>query len=285
MWISSCLTFEKSVYSSTSIPFSAGPQLMLLFIRLFYPPLCVPWLISFSANFITITQMILHTGVSKNAFQMRSFLTSKCAFLSVWRLVCLSDTVNPISSQAGCRWCNHMNLINDTKSYSRFLGCQQNNVCAFWFAREVWITLCLPGSSIAGVCLLKGPIDRPEAWAFPAERLLTALTVLWRAACQQLPLSIKQQLQVSTASGGEQGSSWRWGGTKVPKLALSNIFFTLLQHLSFECSQSGGMAGCQRWGLWQRNVGSSCKFETGSTFGQIHASAHLYCLPCDCHVK
>lgn len=150
--------------------------------------------------------------------------------LSVWRRVCLSDTVNPISSQAGCRWCNHMNLVNDTKSHSRFFfffrveGCQQNSVCAFWFAREVWITLCLHGSSSAGVCLLKGPIDRPEAWAFPAERLLTALTVLWGAACQQLPLPIKQRLQVSTASGGEQGSSWRWGGNNVPPLALSNIF-------------------------------------------------------------
>lgn len=63
-----------------------------------------------------------------------------------------------------------------------------------------------PGLSGADVCLLKGPIDRPEAWAFPAEQLLTALTVLLGAACQQLPLSIKQRLQVSTASGGEQGS-------------------------------------------------------------------------------
>lgn len=52
--------------------------------------------------------------------------------------------------------------------------------------------------------LMKGPIDRPEAWAFPAERLLTALTALWGAACQQLPLSVKQQLQVSTAYGGGQ---------------------------------------------------------------------------------
>lgn len=70
----------------------------------------------------------------------------------------------------------------------------------------------------ADVCLLKGPIDRPEAWAFPAEQLLTALTVLLGAACQQLPLSIKQRLQVSTDSGGEQGSLRRSGGTDVPPL-------------------------------------------------------------------
>ncbi|KAK1897002.1 UHRF1-binding protein 1, partial [Dissostichus eleginoides] len=40
-----------------------------------------------------------------------------------------------------------------------------------------------------------GAIDRPEAWAFPAQRLLTALTALLGGACQQLLLSINQQLQ------------------------------------------------------------------------------------------
>ncbi|KAK7889612.1 hypothetical protein WMY93_025172 [Mugilogobius chulae] len=42
------------------------------------------------------------------------------------------------------------------------------------------------------VCLLKGPIDRPEAWAFPALLLLTLLTVHWGPPCQQLPISINK---------------------------------------------------------------------------------------------
>lgn len=45
-----------------------------------------------------------------------------------------------------------------------------------------------PGFNTAGVCPMKGPIDRPEAWAFPAGRLLTAVTVLLGISCQQLPL-------------------------------------------------------------------------------------------------
>lgn len=92
---------------------------------------------------------------------------------------------------------------------------------------EVWLTFCLRDMNRAGVCLLKGPIDRPEAWAFPAERLLTALTALRGAACQQLPLSINQQLQVSTAFRGEQRSVWRWGGTSVlpPEHGFSQVFF------------------------------------------------------------
>lgn len=45
-------------------------------LRLVFPPLCVSCLIKFSANFITITQMILVTGVSKHDFQLRTFLAS-----------------------------------------------------------------------------------------------------------------------------------------------------------------------------------------------------------------
>lgn len=231
MWISSCLTFWKISLFVCLYPLQRRSSINALHpLRLFYPHLCVPWLISFSANFITITQMILHTGVSKNAFQMRSFLTSKCVYpqcletgLFIWHSKSdqLTGWVQMVQSYEPCKW---YQITFSFFFFFRVEGCQQNSVCAFWFAREVWITLCSHGSSSAGVCLLKGPIDRPEAWAFPAERLLTAPTVLWGAACQQLPLSIKQRLQVSTASGGEQGSSWRWGGTNVPPLALSNIF-------------------------------------------------------------
>lgn len=57
----------------------------------------------------------------------------------------------------------------------------------------------------AGVCLLKVSIDRPKVLAFPAERLLTRITMFWGAA----PASIKhqQQLQLSTAFGGEKRMS------------------------------------------------------------------------------
>lgn len=68
---------------------------------------------------------------------------------------------------------------------------------------------CLPGLNTAGVCLLKGPIDRPEAWAFPAERLLTALTVLLGVACQQLPLSINQYPK------DQQHKEMAWGQCEV----------------------------------------------------------------------
>lgn len=50
------------------------------------------------------------------------------------------------------------------------------------------------------VFLLKGPIDRPEAWAFPAGLLLTALTGPRGARCHQSPghHPHHQQLSLST---------------------------------------------------------------------------------------
>lgn len=114
MWISSCLTFWKISLFVCLYPLQRRSSINALHpLRLFYSHLCVPWLISFSANFITITQMILHTGVSKNAFQMRSFLTSKCVYpqcletgLFIWHSKSdqLTGWVQMVQSYEPCKW-------------------------------------------------------------------------------------------------------------------------------------------------------------------------------------
>ena len=56
--------------------------------------------------------------------------------------------------------------------------------------------------------MLKGTIDRPEAWAFPVNLLLTALIGPWGRSCQQPPFPSTQSSTGNASVNDFLGNHW-----------------------------------------------------------------------------